>query len=122
MKNCGDPVHSQIVERNILQDMIKIVKKKASFPFTLTNNMLLNLFHDPSIMFWRCLSFNHLFCYLICLPFITISLFIVAIFFILWIDKQDPQFDLFHIRVSQSSVCTKIVIDSSGILLYYASA
>ncbi|WOH01965.1 hypothetical protein DCAR_0521352 [Daucus carota subsp. sativus] len=30
VKNCGDPVHSQIVERNILQDMIKIVKKKTN--------------------------------------------------------------------------------------------
>ncbi|CAL5335238.1 unnamed protein product [Camellia sinensis] len=29
VKNCGDYVHSQIVERNILQEMIKIVKKKT---------------------------------------------------------------------------------------------
>ncbi|CAK9168931.1 unnamed protein product [Ilex paraguariensis] len=29
VKNCGDYVHSQIAERNILQDMIKIVKKKT---------------------------------------------------------------------------------------------
>lgn len=29
VKNCGDGVHFQIVERNILQEMIKIVKKKA---------------------------------------------------------------------------------------------
>lgn len=30
MKNCGEHVHSQIVERNILGEMIKIVKKKVS--------------------------------------------------------------------------------------------
>ncbi|CAK9144499.1 unnamed protein product [Ilex paraguariensis] len=29
VKNCGDYVHSQIAERTILQDMIKIVKKKT---------------------------------------------------------------------------------------------
>uniref|UniRef100_A0A0D9ZXN0 VHS domain-containing protein n=1 Tax=Oryza glumipatula TaxID=40148 RepID=A0A0D9ZXN0_9ORYZ len=29
MKNCGDHVHSQVVERDILQEMIKIVKKKT---------------------------------------------------------------------------------------------
>ncbi|KAM7526569.1 hypothetical protein LguiA_016471 [Lonicera macranthoides] len=29
VKNCGDGVHFQIVERNILQEMIKIVKKNA---------------------------------------------------------------------------------------------
>jgi hypothetical protein len=31
MKNCGDHVHSQVVERDILQEMIKIVKKKVTF-------------------------------------------------------------------------------------------
>lgn len=31
VKNCGDYVHFQIVEKNILQEMVKIVKKKASF-------------------------------------------------------------------------------------------
>lgn len=30
MKNCGDYVHFQIAERNILGEMIKIVKKKVS--------------------------------------------------------------------------------------------
>ncbi|XP_006654272.2 TOM1-like protein 6 [Oryza brachyantha] len=29
MKNCGDHVHSQVAERDILQEMIKIVKKKT---------------------------------------------------------------------------------------------
>lgn len=30
MKNCGEYVHFQIVERNLLGEMIKIVKKKVS--------------------------------------------------------------------------------------------
>nr|CAB3461807.1 unnamed protein product [Digitaria exilis] len=29
IKNCGDCVHVQVIERNILEDMMKIVKKKA---------------------------------------------------------------------------------------------
>lgn len=29
VKNCGDYVHFQIAERNILQEMAKIVKKKV---------------------------------------------------------------------------------------------
>ena len=31
MKNCGDYVHFQIAERAVLQEMIKIVKKKVKF-------------------------------------------------------------------------------------------
>ena len=31
IKNCGDHVHFQVVERNILEEMIKIVKKKVTF-------------------------------------------------------------------------------------------
>lgn len=31
MKNCGDYVHFQVIERDILQEMIKIVKKKVCF-------------------------------------------------------------------------------------------
>lgn len=30
MKNCGDYVHVQIAERNILGEMVKIVRKKVS--------------------------------------------------------------------------------------------
>ena len=30
MKNCGDCVHIQVVERDILQEMIKIVKRKVT--------------------------------------------------------------------------------------------
>lgn len=30
MKNCGEYVHFQIAERNLLGEMIKIVKKKVS--------------------------------------------------------------------------------------------
>lgn len=30
IKNCGDYVHLQVAERNILQEMIKIVRKKVS--------------------------------------------------------------------------------------------
>lgn len=29
MKNCGDYIHFQIAERNILGEMVKIVKKKV---------------------------------------------------------------------------------------------
>lgn len=29
MKNCGDYVHFQIAEKNVLDEMIKIVKKKV---------------------------------------------------------------------------------------------
>jgi len=29
IKNCGDHVHVQVIERNILEEMMKIVKKKA---------------------------------------------------------------------------------------------
>jgi hypothetical protein len=29
VKNCGDYVHFQITERNILEEMIKIVRKKV---------------------------------------------------------------------------------------------
>lgn len=31
VKNCGDHVHFQIAEKNILPEMVKIVKKKACF-------------------------------------------------------------------------------------------
>ena len=30
IKNCGDHVHVQVIERNILEEMMKIVKKKVS--------------------------------------------------------------------------------------------
>lgn len=30
MKNCGDFVHFQIAERNVLGEMVKIVKKKVT--------------------------------------------------------------------------------------------
>jgi hypothetical protein len=33
VKNCGDRVHVQVIERNILDEMMKIVKKKVSFQF-----------------------------------------------------------------------------------------
>lgn len=31
VKNCGDHVHFQIAEKNILPEMVKIVKKKVRF-------------------------------------------------------------------------------------------
>jgi hypothetical protein len=31
MKNCGDAVHAYVAERDVLKEMVKIVKKKASF-------------------------------------------------------------------------------------------
>jgi len=34
IKNCGDHVHFQVVERNILEEMMKIVKKKVTFDFS----------------------------------------------------------------------------------------
>lgn len=30
IKNCGDHLHFQVVEREILQEMLKIVRKKVS--------------------------------------------------------------------------------------------
>lgn len=33
VKNCGDYVHFQIAEKKILEEMIKIVKKKVSLIF-----------------------------------------------------------------------------------------
>ena len=51
MKNCGDHVHAVIIERNVLQDMIKIVKKKASSLFCVP---LIYVFMDdkaPTISF-----------------------------------------------------------------------
>jgi hypothetical protein len=33
VKNCGDYVHFQIAEKKILEEMIKIVKKKVRFIF-----------------------------------------------------------------------------------------
>lgn len=32
MKNCGDYVHQQVQEREILNEMVKIVKKKSDIP------------------------------------------------------------------------------------------
>lgn len=30
-KNCGDHLHQQIVERDVLHEMVKVVKKKVCF-------------------------------------------------------------------------------------------
>lgn len=32
MKNCGDYVHQQVQEREILTEMVKIIKKKSDIP------------------------------------------------------------------------------------------
>lgn len=47
MKNCGDYIHFQIAERNLLGEMIKIVKKKVSLVDAIVGS---NIW--PSGTFW----------------------------------------------------------------------
>eukprot|EP00267_Zea_mays_P022909 XP_008648085.2 uncharacterized protein LOC100382593 isoform X1 [Zea mays] len=46
IKNCGDHVHYQVVERNILEEMMKIVKKKADMQVRDKILMLLDSWQD----------------------------------------------------------------------------
>lgn len=44
LKNCGDFVHSHIAEKHLLEDMVKIVKKKVIwFMILLTSSTILYL-------------------------------------------------------------------------------
>lgn len=44
MKNCGDYLHHQVAEKNILGEMVKIVKKKVVFFFVL--GLYVYVFHS----------------------------------------------------------------------------
>jgi hypothetical protein len=63
MKNCGDAVHAYVAERDVLKEMVKIVKKKASFcigyelyyyiPY-FRNKVIYIYFFFPSETRWPC--------------------------------------------------------------------
>lgn len=44
LKNCGDFVHSHIAEKHLLEDMVKIVKKKVIF-------IIMILLTSPTILY-----------------------------------------------------------------------
>lgn len=46
IKNCGDHVHYQVVERNILEEMMKIVKKKVTF----LNLLIYYIYYIPCVL------------------------------------------------------------------------
>lgn len=55
VKNCGDYVHFQIAEKNILQEMIKIVKKKVGLCHILHRaSCIMHIFLDFVILLAAC--------------------------------------------------------------------
>lgn len=50
MKNCGDTIQSQVIQRGVLHEMVKLVKKKLNLEI---RDKILDLLHEWQKNFWR---------------------------------------------------------------------
>ncbi len=110
VKNCGDNVHQQVQDRGVLQEMVKIVKKKVSpsnFGFSIWSvfaqgTCLMLVFHGIFLVSTSqmlaevsiqtaapgCISWNHILGVVVkllkALLVVTVSSFLAIILYCLW--------------------------------------